>query len=138
MNNACGVCNALHPHRKYIWKAPHTDARVPEKRWRFVFLEIDVATIHEAPVEREIPEGIPTVHLSPCNICNTVPFTSENRRSTQNTSQTHRKASKAERLRAREEAGNATDEALDEGIDPLVRISRSGISDVATRKGQRR
>ena len=83
-------------------------------------------------VEPEIPEGIPTVHLSPCTIRaapSVTPCLSLARYVvTQDTSQTHREAvPKAERRRALEKAGNVADEAVDDGIDPLVGISRPGI-----------
>ena len=98
-------------------------------------LEGEDAPAPETSVEPEVPEEVPVIDLSPCTVCDTVPFTSELRRDNHYNSQTHRDAvRKAERRRAREEeaiAAAEVDEGLAESTDPII---QDEYDDVAARR----
>jgi hypothetical protein len=98
-------------------------------------LEGDDATAEETSVEPEVPEEVPMIDLSPCTVCDTVPFTSELRRDNHYNSRTHRDAvRKEERRRAREEeaiAAAEVDEGLGESADPII---QDVYDDVAARR----
>ena len=99
-------------------------ARVVETGGTLEALEGEDAPAPETSVEPEVPEEVPVIDLSPCTVCDTVPFTSELRRDNHYNSQTHRDAlRRAERRRAREEeaiAAAEVDEELGESSDPML------------------
>ena len=110
-------------------------ARVVETGGTLEALEGEDAPAPETSVEPEVPEEVPVIDLSPCTVCDTVPFTSELRRDNHYSSQTHRDAvRKAERRRAREEeaiAAAEVDEGLAESTDPII---QDEYDDVAARR----
>ena len=110
-------------------------ARVVETGGTLEALEGEDAPAPETSVEPEVPEEVPVIDLSPCTVCDTVPFTSELRRDNHHSSQTHRDAvRKAERRRAREEeaiAAAEVDEGLAESTDPII---QDEYDDVAARR----
>ncbi len=67
-------------------------ARVVETGGTLEALEGEDAPAPETSVEPEVPEEVPVIDLSPCTVCDTVPFTSELRRDNHYNSQTHRDA----------------------------------------------
>ena len=100
-------------------------------------LEAEEGTSENVPAEPDPPVEVPVVDLSPCTVCDTVPFTSELRRDNHYGSQTHRDAvRRADRRRVREEeaiAAAEVDEGLGEDPEPMAGIIRDVYDDEAAR-----
>ena len=96
-------------------------ARVVETGGTLEPVHVEEGTSENVTAEPEPPVEVPVVDLSPCTVCDTVPFTSELRRDNHYNSQTHRDAlRRAERRRAREEEAAEVTEELGEHSDPTL------------------